>query len=87
MHRDPPPTVTTENRDEHRRKLYTHTNANIIYTPPFSLAGLPTRDTTATQLQASKNRNSNETVTFTTPRNFSHIPDDRDTYRSPLTTP
>ena len=83
-HRDTIPTVTNEYRDE---KTYAQINTNTTYTPHFSLAGLPTRDATSTQLQASKNRNSNETGTHTTPRNFSHIPDARDMYRSIFTTP
>ena len=67
------PTVTTEDRDEQRQDLYAHTNTT--YTPPFSLAGQPTRDTTFQLINTETNRNRNETTMFTTPQNFSHTPD------------
>ena len=86
-HRNLLPTVTTEDRDEQRQDLYVHTNTNSTYPPPFSLAGLPTRDATLHPLHTPKNRNRNETATLTTPQSFSHAPDARDTYRSTFTTP
>ena len=86
-HRDTIPTVTNEYRDERRQDFYAQTNTYTAYAPPFSLAGLPTRDATFQQINTETKRNINETTTFTTPQNFSHTPDARDTCRYTFTTP
>ena len=82
-----PQTVIDMNRDEQRQNTQQRTNINSTYTPPFSLAGLPTRNATFQLINTETNRNRNETATLITPQNFSHNPDARDICRPTFTTP